>query len=158
MGLLLLLAISLLFIILFGVDKYKRLIIKREFYQNEVNEKKEIREILQKKLLYWLYPAYLILLSSFIGFSYLFSAIFSNGFTLDGISSGALVTEGAIFMIFLFAVNQPHEFKYVVEHTKPFLKRKIFGVYINIDQDIEKAEKKLAMIDKKLKKLNLAFA
>lgn len=153
--------ICVLLLLIFDEDFKKRLrnqreketlLREKERLINETSQKEKLRDCLEQKFKMRLYPGFVILLLFFLAISFGFSLLFF-GNDFESVIKGVAITEGAIFSVTPFILKKPIEFKYILTHFAPFLKKKVYGKHIDIETEIENNYLRIKEIDEKLAKL-----
>lgn len=159
-----LLAVILLFVVIWALylsfqnekkEKAKlekeKLLKERKRLLQECKEKERLRDRLNRKFRWWLYPGYVIMLISFAGVSAALSLFFAAGLYFEDMLKGAAIAEVIIMVIALFILQKPIEFKYLLNQFAPYIKKKVFGKHIHIDSEIQIKHSRIQEIDEIVK-------
>ena len=120
--------------------------------------KERLRFLLERRYKWRLNIGYTVLLTSFIAISALFGLLFPFQDGFQGYLSGVIITEGVLFIVTLYAIQKPCEFKHIITEFAPFLKNKVFGKDINIDAEIQEIKNKIVKIDERILVLDKIIA
>ena len=101
---------------------------------------------------------YIALLSGFGGTSLLLGFLLQYGCNLAGFSVGVGITEGVLFIVTPFVIHKSVEFRHILNECAPFVKKKVFGEYIKIDDEIKETKTRIVDIDSRIITLNRIIA
>lgn len=139
-------------------DQKRALLREKRKLIHENMQKEILRAHLERKLKFKLYLAYTILITSFITISVVIAGIVFSKYDFTSIRNGMVVTEVVLLFITPFKFRKAIEFKYILTECAPFLKKRVYGEHINIEEEIELNLVRINEIDQELAKLNRKLA
>ncbi len=139
-------------------DQKKALLRERRKLTNEIIQKEILRAHLERKLKFRLFLAYTLLISTFITISLIIGGIVFSKYDFTSFRNGIIVFELALFIVTPYVIRKPIEFKYILTECAPFLKKKVYGEHINIEEEIKTNLVRINEIDQEIAILNRKLA
>lgn len=136
----------------------KDLLREKEKLLQRQKIKERLRSLLSRKYHWRRNIGYTALLLSFASISLLISFLTSFGYGFEGLAKSVGVVELGICIIALYCIDKPVEFKHILTEYAPFLKKKVFGKDINIDEKIRETKSRIGDIDTRILTLNQIIA
>ncbi len=128
----------------------KDLLREKEKLLQRQKIKERLQTLLERRYHWRRNIGYTALLISFASVSVIISFLLSFGYDFEGLAKSGGVLELGICIVALYRINKPVEFKYILTQCAPFLKKKVFGKDININDEISETKNRIVEIDTRI--------